>query len=222
MSALNHLEDYRVVKVVLPLLENKQKALDAVAKINSEPFFEVTFLPSQLQLEQVDLDGLCQVTFDVVGESQSIKAEIASTPGEAKLLLKMVDAFVHVQKREYFRVDATLSVNYWLADSEQQETISIQTQVNISGGGLRFPISEPIVDGTKLGLELVINAPQSMLIECLGQVVGTYDVAGEKQLAMTFVDIKDEDRDAIIAYCLAAQRKQLRLKVRVLGKQGTV
>jgi len=34
---------------------------------------------------------------------------------------------------------------------------------------------------------------------------------------MCFDDIEQEDQDAIVAYCLAEQRKQLRLKVQVLG-----
>ena len=36
-------------------------------------------------------------------------------------------------------------------------------------------------------------------------------------LALSFANIEDEHQDAIIAYCLAEQRKQLRLKVKVLG-----
>ena len=30
-------------------------------------------------------------------------------------------------------------------------------------------------------------------------------------------DLEEEDQDAIVAYCLAEQRKQLRLKVQLLG-----
>jgi hypothetical protein len=45
-------------------------------------------------------------------------------------------------------------------------------------------------------------------------------VGGVKQLALSFADIEDEDQDAIVAYCLAEQRKQLRLKVKVLGGSG--
>ena len=45
----------------------------------------------------------------------------------------------------------------------------------------------------------------------------TYEVDGVQQVALSFADIEDEDQDAIIAYCLAEQRKQLRLKVKVLG-----
>ena len=217
MSVLNHLKDYRVVKVSLPLKEDKQLSLDGVAKVVSAPQFEVTFLPDQLNPDILNFEEFCLVTFDVAGENKSIKARIDSVPGEAKLLLEMVDAFTYVQKREYFRVDAALSVSYWVIDEDNPSAKSVQTPVNISGGGIRIPVSEKIKNGTRLGLELVIDSPQPTVVECVGEVVGNYDSGGAMQVALKFTDIEDEDQDSIIAYCLAEQRKQLRLKVKVLG-----
>ena len=218
MSVLNQLKDYRVVKASLPLQGGKQVSLDGVAKLTTAPCFEVTFLPDQLTPEILDLEEFCLVTFDVAGESKSIKAKIDSSPQESKLLLEMVDSFAYVQKRGYFRVDADLSVSYWLIDDEHPSAKSVQTPVNISGGGLRLPVSETINEGTRLGLEIVIDTPQPAVVECTGEVVGSYDCGGEKQIAMSFVDIEEEGQDAIIAYCLAEQRKQLQLKVKVLGR----
>jgi c-di-GMP-binding flagellar brake protein YcgR len=85
---------------------------------------------------------------------------------------------------------------------------------------VRLPVSETIKEGTHLGLEIIIDSPQPAVVECVAEVVGTYDVGGVKQLALSFADIEDEDQDAIVAYCLAEQRKQLRLKVKVLGGSG--
>ena len=217
MSVLNHLKDYRVVKICLPLQDGQTPSLDGVAKITTSPQFEVTFLPDQLNTEELNREEFCRVTFDVAGENKSIKARINDVAGDAKLLLEMVDSFTHIQKREYFRVDADLSVSYWVIDDENPSAKSVQTSVNISGGGLRLPVSELIAKGTKLGLEIVVDAPQPTVVECVADVVGTYDVDGVKQLALCFSDIGDEDQDAIVAYCLAEQRKQLRLKVKVLG-----
>lgn len=217
MSVLNHLKDYRVVKICLPLQDGQKQSLDGVAKITTSPQFEVTFLPDQLNADDLNREEFCRVTFDVAGENKSIKARINEVAGDAKLLLEMVDSFTHIQKREYFRVDADLSVSYWVIDDENPSAKSVQTSVNISGGGLRLPVSELIAKGTKLGLEIVVDAPQPTVVECIAEVVGTYDVDGVKQLALCFADIGDEDQDAIVAYCLAEQRKQLRLKVKVLG-----
>ncbi len=217
MSVLNQLKDYRVVKVSLPLRDGKQLSLDGVAKTTTPPLFEITFLPDQLDAEQLDFAEFCLVKFDVAGENKSIKAKIDSAPEEAKLLLEMVDSFTYTQKREYFRVDADLSVSYWDVDDETATAKSVQTPVNISGGGLRIPVSEAVKEGTRLGLEIVIDSPQPTVIECVGEVVMTYVVNDVQQVALSFADIEDEDQDAIIAYCLAEQRKQLRLKVKVLG-----
>ncbi|MDX2481867.1 MAG: PilZ domain-containing protein [Desulfuromusa sp.] len=217
MSVLNQLKDYRVVKVALTLLDGKKLSLDAVAKTTTSPQFEATFLPDQLDPEQLNPKEFCLVTFDVAGETKSITAKVESAVEESKLLLEMVESFSYIQKRGYFRVDADLSVSYWDIDEEHPSAKSVQTPVNISGGGLRLPVSEKIKDGTRLGLEIVIDSPQPAVVECIGEVVTNYDDNGNKQVALTFVDIEDEGQDAIIAYCLAEQRKQLRLKVKLLG-----
>ena len=217
MSVLNQLKDYRVVKVSLPLLDGQKLSLDAVAKTTTSPQFEITFLPDQLNPELLNSEEFCLVTFDVAGETKSIKAKVESVTEAAKLLLEMVESFSYIQKRGYFRVDAELSVSYWVIDEEHPSAKSVQTPVNISGGGLRLPVSEEIQEGSKLGLEIIIDSPQPAVVECVGQVVANYDDEGKRQVALTFVDIEDEDQDAIISYCLAEQRKQLRLKVKILG-----
>ena len=221
MSILSELRDYRVVKVSLPLKDRKKQSLDGVAKVTTLPQFEISFLPDQLDPETLDFEESCLVIFDVAGENKLIKAKIDSAAEEDKLLLQMVDSFSYAQKREYFRVDADLSVSYWDLDDENTTAKSVKTPVNISGGGLRIPVSEAVSEGSKFGLEIVIDSPQPTVVECVGEVVVTYAVDGVQQVALSFSDIEDEDQDAIIAYCLAEQRKQLRLKVKVLGPSSS-
>ena len=220
MSVLDYLKDYRVVKATLPLLDGNLMNLDGVGRVTEEPKFEVTFLPDQLNFEQLDLKQFCMVTFDVGGENKSLKSKIEAHLSPTKLLLEMLDSYTYIQKREYFRVDADLSVSYWLIDAENPQAKSVRTPVNISGGGIRIPVSEEISRGARVGLEIVFDAPQPAVVECIAEAVGTYVVAGGKQLALRYIDIDDEGQDAIIAYCLAEQRKQLRLKVKVLGNDA--
>jgi hypothetical protein len=218
MSVLDQLKEYRVVKVVLPLAEGGQQLIDGVAKTTNPPQLEITFLPDQLNIDDLSKDEPCQVSFDVAGSTKSIRAKITSVLSDAKLQLEMVESFTHVQKRAYFRVDADLSVSYWVLSEGTPLARSINTPVNISGGGLRLPIDEPIKDGTEIGLEIILDAPEARIVECKGKVVRTYDGGPTgKQVALTFVDLEEEDQDSIVAYCLAEQRKQLRLKVQVLG-----
>ncbi|MFO7578367.1 MAG: PilZ domain-containing protein [Pelovirga sp.] len=216
-SILDHLSDYRVVRVVLPLPGEKQVQLDGVARTTTAPELEVNFLPEQFEPHPLDLEGLCRLSFEVAGVSRSIKAKILERSVPAKLRLEMVDSFTHLKKREYFRVDALLSVNYRPLDAARPAATSVRATVNISGGGLRLPVAEPLAEGTRLQVEIVMDAPESAVVECIGEVVGNYLQGGETYLALKFAEIDEEDQDAIIAYCLAEQRKQLRLKVQVLG-----
>lgn len=217
MSVLDHLKEYRVVRVLLPLTDGGQAAYDGVARVTKIPHFEVTFLPDQFNFDELASDEFCKVTFDVAGEEKSLKAKIDSSLSDVKLLLEMVDAYTFIQKREYFRVDADLSVSFWLADEDSPQAQSVRTPVNISGGGMRLPVDDELTFGTRVGLEIVVAEPQPAVVECVAEVVGSHDVAGERQLALRFVDIEEEGQDAIVAYCLAEQRKQLRLKVTVMG-----
>jgi hypothetical protein len=217
MSVLDHLKEYRVVKVLLPLLGGGQAAYDGVARVINAPQFEITFLPDQLNYDELSHDGFCRVSFDVAGEETSLKAKINSKLSDVKLLLEMVDSYTYTQKREYFRIDADLSVSFWLADEESPQARFVKTSVNISGGGLRLPVADALATGTRVGLEIVIDEPQPAVVECIAEVVGCHKVAGESQLGLRFVDLEEEGQDAIIAYCLAEQRKQLRLKVKVMG-----
>jgi len=218
MSVLEHLKEYRVVRIVLPLQEGGQQLIDGVAKTTTPPQLEITFLPDQLDIDALSKDEPCQISFDVAGSTKSIRAKISSVLSDAKLQLEMVDSFSHVQKRAYFRVDADLSVSYWVLKEDNPLAKSILTPVNISGGGLRVPVDEPFREGTEIGLELILDVPEPRVVECVATVVRTYeDGPTGLQAAMTFVDLEEEDQDAIVAYCLAEQRKQLRLKVQVLG-----
>ncbi len=217
MSVLDHLKDYRVVKVVLPLQAGEQQLIDGVAKITTPPQFEITFLPDQLNPDSLVIKDPCQVSFDVAGATKSIRAMITTVLSDAKLQLEMLESFTHDQKRAYFRVDADLSVSYWLLTENSPLARSIRTPINISGGGLRLPVDDSLAAGTEIGLEIVLEISQPRVIECVAQVVRTYEMAGGKQVALSFVDIEQEDQDAIVSYCLAEQRKQLRLKVQVLG-----
>ncbi len=218
MATLEHFNDYRVVKVALKLQNGEPLELDGVARTTTSPQFEVTFLPDQLQAETLNVHEACQVSFDIAGSTKSVKAKIAQVVSDVKLIFEVLESFTYAQKRSYFRVEAELSVSYWLIDDDNSTAKSVNTPVNISGGGMRLPVSEKLQEGAILGLEIVLNMPQPCIVECTAKVVKLYGggFGGGYQLALSYVDIEQEDQDAIVAYCLAEQRKQLRLKVQVL------
>ncbi len=216
MSVLDHLQDYRVVKVTLPLEGGKQAQLDGVAKLTSPPQFEMTFLPDQLEKLALDRDTTCRVMLDVAGEHKSITARIIDQPTAERLLLEQVESFVHKQKREYFRVDADLSVSYWTIDEANPVASSVASSVNISGGGIRLPVTQKLPEGARVGFEIIIDEP-AVVIEGVGEVVAYYGNGDGLAAAFKFIGLEEEDQDAIVSFCLAEQRKQLRLKVKVIG-----
>lgn len=216
MSVLDHLHDYRVVKVLLTLEGGKHAHLDGVARLTSAPQFEITFLPDQLEKLALDKETTCRVMLDIAGEHKSITALIVDQPTAERLLLEQVESFVHKQKREYFRVDADLSVSYWVIDAEHPVASSVASSVNISGGGIRLPVTRKLDDGARVGFEIVIDEPAAM-IECVGEMVAYYDNGDGPTAAFKFIGLEEEDQDAIVSFCLAEQRKQLRLKVKLFG-----
>ncbi len=215
MSILDHLVDYRVVKVTLPLEGGAVAQLDAVARVTKAPQFEVIFLKGQLTQHAFDPTRLCRLTFDVAGAIKSIQARIDHQPAADKLVLELVESFSYLQKREFFRVDAELVISWWRVEDEDAALHTVQARGNISGGGVRFPVADKVPRGERLGLKILLNVDLP-LIECVGEVVGSYLLGRDHSLALKFVAIEDDDRDEIVAFCLAEQRRQLRLTVQVL------
>jgi len=216
MSVLEHLRDYRVVKVTLPLEGGKSAHLDGVARLTSGLQFEITFLPDQLEKLSLDKETTCRVMLDIAGEHKSITARMIDQSTSERLLLEQVESFVHKQKREYFRIDADLSVSYWAIDEANPVASSVASSVNISGGGIRLPVTQRLSEGARFGFEIVIDEPAAV-IECSGEVVAYYNNGDGPVAAFKFIGLEEEDQDAIVSFCLAEQRKQLRLKVKVIG-----
>jgi hypothetical protein len=217
MSILDHLDDYRVVKITLPVEGGAVAQLDAVARVTKAPQFEVIFLKGQLKEHALDPTVLCRIAFDVAGAVKSIQARIDHQPAADKLVLELVESFSYLQKREYFRVDAELVISWWQLEDEDEDAAvnTVQGIANISGGGVRFPVAEKVERGVRIGMKILLNVDKPM-IECVGEVVGSYLLGRDHSLALKFVAIENDDRDEIVAFCLAEQRRQLRLKVQVL------
>jgi hypothetical protein len=218
MSALKHLREYRVVQITLPRHNGDSSVIDGVALAKEPPVFEVTFLPDQLQPDTLDDQTSCSISFMAPdGSIQNLTAEVVSCASDTKLQLRMLETSSQAQKRAYFRVDAALSVSYWPIDVEDANAQSVQTPVNLSGGGIRIPAKEAMPEGAKIGLEIILDTPNRRVIECTGVVVRSFLLGGVMQLALRYIAIEEDDQDALIAYCFAEQRKQLRLKIHMLG-----
>jgi c-di-GMP-binding flagellar brake protein YcgR len=118
--------------------------------------------------------------------------------------------------REYFRIDTTIGLRYWPLRAGGQIGTAGRRQVNLSGGGIRFALAEPLRVGERVWLEMILPDAQSSIITCIGRVVRRFrDETGWSEAAFEFVKLATRDQDRIIAFCLAEQRILLRQKVRV-------
>jgi hypothetical protein len=84
-------------------------------------------------------------------------------------------------------------------------------QVNISASGIRFIIQEKIAVDDVLEIRMLLPANPPVGILTHGKVVKMQETGnGEYDVGLSFVDIDEEVRDAIIQYTLKRQREIIR------------
>jgi c-di-GMP-binding flagellar brake protein YcgR len=215
MSALDHLKDFRIIQITLPIKDEQVLTLECVARRRSVDIVEATFLPGQLPVGDLDLNGGCRIFFEEKGHPFRLRFTIEEILDGEKLRLKTLETTMHFGSREFFRVDTNLTVRYTrLIDGEEAPTREILTQVNISGCGIRLPLRESVQLNEKIALTLIFSRDPLKQVNCVGQVKRLCPFAGDKKgAALHFIEIESSDRDAIVAFCMAAQREELRNKI---------
>lgn len=118
------------------------------------------------------------------------------------------------RNREFFRIDTRIALSYILEQEFAPERPLQTRAVNLSGGGMRLRIPELPTMHSMVWLKLEL--PGHHPFDCLAKVVwqGGENSAGW-EVAMQFLDLSPNQRDLIIAFCLAEQRRLLRNNVRV-------
>lgn len=101
---------------------------------------------------------------------------------------------------------------------EKKEDSSIYQKnpekITLSAGGISFFISEPIPAGTYLKLRMLLPQSPKILMTTLGKVtrITPQDAEGIKrfEVGVDFLDIHEDDQEAIIKYIFMRQRDMLR------------
>jgi hypothetical protein len=216
MSALDHLKDFRIVLVTLPFTNDEQSpTIECVARRRSVDTIEAGFPPGQLPVRKLDLNGVCRLYFEEGGRPFRLRSSIEEVIDGEKLRLKVADTTMHFGNREFFRVDANLTVKYHrLVEGDEAQPSRLSTRVNISGCGIRLPLGDPVGLNEKIVLTFVLSLDPLKEVHCIGEVKRFCPWSGGKKgAALHFVEIESADRDAIIAFCMAAQREELRTKI---------
>ncbi|MCU0573831.1 MAG: PilZ domain-containing protein [Syntrophobacteraceae bacterium] len=110
------------------------------------------------------------------------------------------------------KLDAVLS-----SLSLQQEGVRAQqvSPVNISGSGLRFTSSEPLIVGELLKLKLVLPTHPDTVFQIYGHVVRSEPSTCEgNNVSVNFTVIDEDIRAKIVKFVFEKQREQLRNKRR--------
>jgi len=215
MAPIDLLAECQLVRINVPLIGRRMLALDCVPESTDPPFFEVAFFPGQLPVDEIDMGGQCTISFDVGGLVYVVRANIDAIISPLRLRLANVQSYSNMQKREYFRVDTELSLLYQ-SDRDNEEQPVPNAKVNLSGGGIRFPVEDRFRMRDKVDVKLSLKGLPEIDAECTGRVVRIDEGHdGGIEIALAFIEISPKDRDRIISYCFAQQRQQLRKRVKV-------
>ena len=113
LTLLSHLQDSKVVRVFVPLKNGDRKRLDGVAKVVNDTLVEVSFLPDQLPVSDIEILQKALISLDTGDGTLSLNCSIEKIVSDEKLLLMATESISHEQKREWFRVDGNFAVKYW-------------------------------------------------------------------------------------------------------------
>lgn len=88
------------------------------------------------------------------------------------------------------------------------------TEVDLSGGGLRFKSQQTLQIEQLLKIEMVL-LPECVQLKAYGKIVFSqpHEDNYSHEIALEFVEISERDRDAIIKHIFDIQSKQIREKV---------
>ncbi|WP_291316554.1 PilZ domain-containing protein [Desulfuromonas sp.] len=210
----NVLQDFRKCRIILSFQRGNPLELEGRVRLLDASILEVEITASPLEV--LEEDGLCLIYIEQGESIHRIMGRLSGERGEnGQLRFRAVEVASYPQRRRFFRIDAEVYMRYWGTDLDRP-TKTVLQNVNLSGSGIRFVSSTPLVVGQTVALEVSLPGGSSPSMECVGRVVRVQDRGKEGQLAaLELVEIEQEDQDEIVRFCLAEQRRQLRMKVRV-------
>ena len=114
------------------------------------------------------------------------------------------------ERRRYVRLDTRLKIVYTVLQNEKDALVASEAK-DISGGGIRIFLSEPIPIHTLLKLTIYLpDEPQAIV--CSGKVVWVEEFmvlqeekgkSGDRyEAGISFTEINPKDRDRIIKYVI--------------------
>ena len=221
---LSLISDDKPVRLFLPITDSDDRLLlQCVLRKTATNHFLLLFKPGSLPVDKIDTSTSCLTNIDVGGQSISIESKIIRVVNNQTLEMVPQKTISHEQMREYFRVDCTIPIlikpmapaEFGSSGGDWKIT---GTTADLSGSGLRASFTEAPPKDTQVRLELALPTTETTIIKTIASPVRISQLTEKLwDAAYQFDEIEDEDQDAIIGCCLVAQRRLLRLKVKVKG-----
>ena len=215
-TILDHFEDGRDAKILLPVYGQKSISVDG--SVHATPQGELSIaLPYDRDFSDlINRREVCQILFSLQGREYRLLTRIQDILGPSDLLVKPKPPAIALQEREFFRIDARIKLDYFcLGSNHPGEPHSLHTKVNLSASGIRIPVPGNLDVGDLVALVLSLDGKTFETVECLAQVIRFCNLPnGDLAVALRFAEIENQERDKIVAFCLAKEREILRTKVR--------
>ncbi|MEJ2199660.1 MAG: PilZ domain-containing protein [Desulfuromonadaceae bacterium] len=214
---LEYMRELPEVKVAIPTTTTSYFMECKIVSI-SPSGIDIELLPKQMELKDLDFLGTCRLSCEKSGTVFTLEAKIDLVQSETRLRLLPRQTSELPQQREFFRIDAVVYLKFWIIDQENPEHPRVTNQmINLSGNGLRFTTDHPLQVGQAIGLELHLPENDSdVKVMGVGRVVRVTDKKWhEQEAALELTELEETEQDKIIRFCLAEQRKLLRMKVHV-------
>jgi hypothetical protein len=214
----DYLNKPKVLQASVPLLDSRRLQLRGIARVSSPPRIEVTLPANQVDGDKIDRAEKCLLYIDVVGATITLITAIDAIENNTLLKLTNLESVSHEQKREFFRIDAQMAVDARKLPPPPEDGTCSGVSINISGNGILVSLPEPLTVDRKVKLRISLPDPVATDIECIGRVVRSEKRKRDRyRVAFNLTTIGEEDQDKIVSFCLAQQRKHIRLGVQVIG-----
>jgi hypothetical protein len=133
-------------------------------------------------------------------------AELPATVdfSEAAGMFRLIYAALAEVKEDLQRVKAHLGI---------EESLLQRREMEISGSGLSFRGAEKFRVGQLLTLSLVLPFELPLLIQAVGEIIGSDEQAGGREWLnrLRFTVIHEEDRELIVKYTFQRQRELINI-----------
>ncbi|MDD3801775.1 MAG: PilZ domain-containing protein [Desulfuromonas sp.] len=217
-ALFKYLEKPALLRVFLLLEDGSKERLEAVARIIAAPYLELKFRPDELPLNRVRIGAKLLLSLDTRVGTVSMYAHIDEITSPRVLRALALETFSYSQQREYFRVNTAIKVVYnRLTPGSATPPLRVPTSsINLSGSGVLVGCENKLPEGELF--ELGFYLPEQEPFWCTAQLVRLdTKLRGGFEAAFKYLQIEAENRDRLISFCLAEQRRQLRTKVQVAG-----